>query len=337
MSFETQTSASSKEATFSFLADTTPEDAVNEQGTGESVMADMEDLEASLFSPIRVINLENIYGKRSAYCMETVLSPSSLADATSPENVSAKKPKTDVIYTLPFEEMTVLELKNECSKYGLDFSGNKADLLERLQQTKREEKSRREQDYTESQVFAALKSLGYDKPKDLSFCAMSAIQNGFVLLEDGLDQVLATWNCMQCNKKVCATLHNCLNQPDYAGLDFEDGNKKGALQCVDCGIGQYVSTMCSGSFEVTSGQFHNHCSECSGFGKCLGDYREIHCCLCNGHYFTGLSSFPSPCTDREDEMAGMICGMAPGYTSCAWIGDHDDIFDDTTSPCFESP
>ena len=142
----------------------------------------------------------------------------------------------------------------------------------------------------------------------------------------------------QCHQQVNATLRDCLHQRDYAGLDYELGNQKGALQCHGCGIGQYVSNMCNGSFDVTGGNLHNHCSECPGFGTCIGDYRELHCGFCNGHYFTGLHGVPCPCAERQsDEMDGMMCGMASGYTIGAWLGSYHDIIDEENFPTFESP
>ena len=54
-----------------------------------------------------------------------------------------------------------------------------------------------------------------------------------------------------------------------------------------------MTRMCSGKPSFDSGKFHNHCTECKGFGQCIGDYREAHCNKCNKHWFTG--SMGEPC------------------------------------------
>merc|ERR1711939_846059 len=87
-------------------------------------------------------------------------------------------------------------------------------------------------------------------------------------------------------------IKHVLYQKDYAGLDYEDGGQDAAVQCGDdCG-GLYITQICSGSPRFDSGKFHNHCTQCPGFGECLGDYREAHCDNCGGHWFSGMSGFP---------------------------------------------
>ena len=68
--------------------------------------------------------------------------------------------------------------------------------------------------------------------------------------------------------------------------------------------GVYVTRMCQGDFHFDSGKSHNHCDECPGFGKCIGDYREAHCKGCNSHYFAGGQGFPCPKCDRKRGMIG---------------------------------
>lgn len=275
-----------------------------------------------------------------------MLTPSPAPDSLDPSffiepavpAAAKKKAETETGPVPKFSKMIVPKLRVECIKRGLTASGKKSDLLKRLKNPQVAAKDRKKGDYTVAQVHTALESMGCTKLEDLSDCAKSAIQKGHVRLIDGLDQVVATWTCCQCHEQVNATLRACLDQPDYAGLDYKDGNQKGAIQCKDCGIGQYVSNMCSGSFEITSGKFHNHCSECPGLGCCMGDYRELHCALCDGHYFTGLGGFPCPCAERSGEMTGLMCGMASaGYTIGPWLGGDEGVFDEEGFPSFESP
>jgi len=54
----------------------------------------------------------------------------------------------------------------------------------------------------------------------------------------------------------------------------------------------YVTRICEGYPKFDSGKFHNHCTECEGFGQCIGDYREAHCPKCDDHWFRGMSGFP---------------------------------------------
>ena len=166
----------------------------------------------------------------------------------------------------------------------------------------------------EDRVDAALRKLGYAHPEKASNCAKQALHNQFLSLDDGLDQIVCTWTCVQCQKDVPATLFDCLGQPDLCGPDSYWNNEGGALQCSNCQIGRYVTKMCDGSFEVVTGNLHNHCNLCQKLGKCVGDYRELHCLDCNGHFFTGLAGFPCPCSERQPEMLGLLCGMASGFT-----------------------
>lgn len=62
--------------------------------------------------------------------------------------------------------------------------------------------------------------------------------------------------------------------------------------------------MCEGVFTEDCGKFSQHCQECKGLGKCIGDYREAHCFDCNKHYFTGMSGFPCPCRENRRGRGG---------------------------------
>ena len=92
-------------------------------------------------------------------------------------------------------------------------------------------------------------------------------------------------------------------------MDYDDGAEKGALQCDECGIGAYVTGMCESShLQQDSGKFHNHCTECKGLGKCIGDYREVHCHSCGKHYFGGfITSNACPCQDGGHDSGEEEC------------------------------
>ena len=43
----------------------------------------------------------------------------------------------------------------------------------------------------------------------------------------------------------------------------------------ECQESFVVSRMCTSRPELNNGQLYNHCEECPGFGKCVGDYRFV--------------------------------------------------------------
>ena len=95
--------------------------------------------------------------------------------------------------------------------------------------------------------------------------------------------------CEICELKYDAILRDLLNQPDYAGLDYEDDSRNATVRCPGegCTSGVYVTAMCEGKPIQDCGKFHNHCTDCKGYGKCIYDYRNAHCFDCNSHYFAG--------------------------------------------------
>ena len=89
---------------------------------------------------------------------------------------------------------------------------------------------------------------------------------------------------------LCRKLDNLRYHPDFADDEEEDVKADGRT---------YVTRVCEGRPHFDSGKFHNHCTECPGFGICIGDYREAHCDECGKHYFAGLQGFPCPCQGRR--------------------------------------
>jgi hypothetical protein len=200
-------------------------------------------------------------------------------------------------------DLTLKELKECCKAQGLKVSGNKSELIERLKDpAKARAPSKR--GMTTQAVNDALAAAGLKNPAGASMCARKGIQKGYITLEGGLDKVVFSGRCSECGTTLTSTLRDVLAQPDYAGLDYEDGGQNGALQCEECECGYYVTGMCNGRMEQDSGKFHNHCRECPGFGQCIGDYREAHCSNCGKHYFQGLSGFA--CTCQHDSADGFF-------------------------------
>ena len=135
-----------------------------------------------------------------------------------------KKAKTDEPPSL--DSMTLSELKQQCVMRGLKANGAKAALSERLQNPAVAAVSRHNDGFSPARVDRALQVAGYDSPENASLCAKLAIQKDIVLLRYGLDQVMATWECIQCQQAVHATLRQCLDQPDFGGDANEDGIRK---------------------------------------------------------------------------------------------------------------
>ena len=130
----------------------------------------------------------------------------------------------------------------------------------------------------------------------------------FPLLEYAMVQakpestVVGRVSCENCSAKISVTVGDVADQ-DHVGNDYEDGSQGGGVQCPDesCGWRAYLTSLCAGKPDVDCGKFHNHCTECKGYGVCVGDYRTAHCEGCGKHYFCGLSGFGCPkCDDADD-------------------------------------
>ena len=71
-------------------------------------------------------------------------------------------------------------------------------------------------------------------------------------------------------------------------MDYENGSENGGIECEECASGrtgfcsgrQYITGLCYGKPFLDDGKNHNHCNRCSGFGSCLGDYRNRDCRKC---------------------------------------------------------
>jgi len=244
---------------------------------------------------------------------KTTIQESPDADDSCKENMenTACATPSDVKKSMSaYCKMTVSQLKAECKAKGLLVSGNKTALVQRLMnpaaESSRRNSSGRKQSLSIQRVHKLLLEAGIKNPESKSRCLKRAIQRGFVVIDgkESLQQVIAVGKSLCCNKELKGTVKQLLDQPDYAGLDYEDGGQDAPLKCDDvmCGNGVYVTRMCEGDFQFDCGKFHSHCSECPGFGKCIGDYREAHCNGCNGHYFAGsMGNFPCHKCERRGE------------------------------------
>ena len=131
------------------------------------------------------------------------------------------------------------------------------------------------------EVDRMLGQMGVDL-KYASRCVKAAIMKGHIQIsgEAGdLEQVVVEQEG-ECGHLMKATLGDLLKQPDYAGLDYEDGLQDATVICQEEGCEEgrtYVTGMCEGNPSFDCGKFHNHCTECPGFGQCIHDYREAHC------------------------------------------------------------
>lgn len=172
-----------------------------------------------------------------------------------------------------------------------------------------------------------LKALGIKPDKYTGNCARAGIYYGFIPLTgeaSDLDQVILSGE-LECGHQCSVTLREVLEQPDYGGNDYEDGLQNATVMCDELrkedtddadddwdnecknGLGRtYVTGICKGQPSFDCGKFHNHCTTCKLFGKCIGDYREMHCKKCGSHYFGSGGRFKCPCKQRSGGFGSMF-------------------------------
>eukprot|EP01084_Bolivina_argentea_P001071 1962_1 len=216
------------------------------------------------------------------------------------------------------EGMQKKELKDLCRKHGLKVGGNKSELITRLAfndlspQSSSKPKPKKKR-VSVKQVHKMLSDAGIDEPEKVNNCLKKGIQKGYYILqsEADLDRIIYSGECIWCRKGIDVSLRDCLYQAD-CGDDYYDGGEEGAIQCDGDGgeyhekcWGIYITQLCEGSPSLNSGKFHNHCTECPGFGKCIGDYRESHCSTCKKHWFEGNSGFPCTNCGKHGDMGGL--------------------------------
>ena len=170
-------------------------------------------------------------------------------------------------------------------------------------------------------------------------CALAALFKRKVKLsgdfQADLDQVVFS-DILQCGHNCSATLKDLLEQPDCGEGDYcyENGQQNVTVFCDDlkeyglknnefhcrgqdeeCGGRTYISHICAGYPTPDTGKYHKHCTLCSNFGECLGDYREAHCESCGKHYTCGsMKQFKCFCQPKpwgygdqfDDEMESFL-------------------------------
>lgn len=161
-----------------------------------------------------------------------------------------------------------------------------------LQETKR----RTRQFETEEDVNEFLRRCGIGYPDGVNMCLKAALLNDklkvpeqFLHGEDAsgwLGTELLSGECSRCKKLMTCSIRQVLYQDHCASESREDYDrapiKCGGFLC----SGKYVTAICRGMPRFDRDN-HNHCTECPGFGCCIGYWRNNHCEECGGHYITG--------------------------------------------------
>lgn len=161
-----------------------------------------------------------------------------------------------------------------------------------------------------------IQKMGVD-PEVVSRCVKTAIYKGFIKVKgvpEDLKMVVHS-DVGECGHEINATLGDLFDQPDYAGMDYENGLEDATVLCTVEGCAEedgsgrtYVTDICIGAPCFDSGKSHNHCKAptCAVFGVCLGDYREAHCDDCGKHYWRGLMGYPCGCKGECDPDAFLM-------------------------------
>lgn len=135
------------------------------------------------------------------------------------------------------------------------------------------------------------------EPADVSCCLKAAFSKGHINFNgkpSDLDQIVI--HDFYDDHEFKVTVKDLLYQPDHGG-DYEEGSEAATATCCCCDQDDeetdeiwkaYVTQICTGNPRLDSGKFHNHCNDCKGFGKCLGDYRDVHCEKCGRHYWAHI-------------------------------------------------
>jgi len=152
-----------------------------------------------------------------------------------------------------------------------------------------------------AEINEMLISMGIEDPLQTSKCVRAAIMKGHIKITgnpEEMEMIICEGECENCSLLMKAKLKDLLKQPDYAGLDYEDGCENATVRCEgpECGSGLYVTNICTGNPRFDSGKFHNHCGLCPGFGVCLNDYRMGHCTGCNTNQWFGFAC-PTECSN----------------------------------------
>ena len=182
----------------------------------------------------------------------------------------------------------------------------------RKAQPKEKADTKKRKTMKKADIHKLLEKMGGDLYSDnTGNCVRAAIQKGFIKItgrQSDLKKVIHS-ETGPCGHVIKATLADLLEQPDYAGTDYEDGLQDATVLCTVDGCAEdegrtYVTDICTGKPQFDDGKGHNHCTECKAFGKCTGDYRQSHCYHCGKHYFGGFHRpFECPCQRKTEDVS----------------------------------
>lgn len=182
----------------------------------------------------------------------------------------------------------------------------------RKAQSKEKADTKKRKTMKKAYIHELLEKMGGDLYSDnTGNCVRAAIQKGFIKItgrQSDLKKVIHS-ETGPCGHVIKATLADLLEQPDYAGTDYEDGLQDATVLCTVDGCAEdegrtYVTDICTGKPQFDDGKGHNHCTECKAFGKCTGDYRQSHCYHCGKHYFGGFHRpFECPCQRKTEDVS----------------------------------
>ena len=196
------------------------------------------------------------------------------------------------------DKMTCKELKELCKTRGLKRGGNRDQSVTRLLDNKsaslstnkssNKSTSKSTKRVTAKMVHKMLKDAGIAEPEEVNPCLKKGIQQQFYTIngKESLKEEVGTMRCHFCSSFVMIRLKDCLYQ-DANGADYAAGSEEGAIKCTHCKSQQYITKLCEGYPRLDSGKYHNHCTDCRGFGKCIDDVRYAHCEDCNKHFRMG--------------------------------------------------
>ena len=247
-------------------------------------------------------------------------------ESNSASNEEEKQSPTSIFKGKDPFSFTAKELKELCRTKGLKVGGNKSDLIGRLLNPTSTVNRKGSKRTTAKQVHTMLRDAGIEDPEKVNKCLKKGIQKGYFVIDgpDSLDEVILEGKCWNCKRDLEVTIRDALYQPTQ-NIDYSDRDNEGAVHCGGDDEMCYrmcITQLCEGTPRMDSGKFHNHCEECPGFGKCIGDYREAHCGSCGKHWFAG-SGMQFPCHHcgkygpdefgmREMMMGDMDMGMGMG-------------------------
>ena len=232
--------------------------------------------------------------------------PKGKTSVNSPE----KKPKVevfDVTDVVKSENVSPVNKENIPGSSTATVSSSNKSVKTKAAPKKRAPAEPKKRKTKLERISEKMEALGIESDEENGNCARAAIYRGKIKLtgsQSDLDQIILS-GTLECGHSCDATLRDLLKQPDYAGIDYENGCQEATVVCdeydeKECEDGRtYVTDICRGKPRFDSGKFHNHCTTCKNYGMCLGDYREAHCERCGTHYYAGCGGiFKCECRRR---------------------------------------